>query len=75
MYTVRPNTTGVASCGEPRYHDHRCLPVSASTPKIVHENVLKTQMPSSHAGSVGPSSDSRALHRTRPVPASNAWTS
>ncbi len=52
------------------YQLHFSAPFSASTAKSVHDSVLKTHTPSSHAGVEGPSSPSPIAHAGSPV---RAW--
>src|SRR5215468_10203593 len=63
---------GALVSGSPSQYDHSCLPVRASIAKIVHDSVLSTHTPSSHAGLDGPSSCRSMPHSGLPVPASYA---
>src|SRR5262245_3151900 len=63
--TIPLATVGVLVSGSPSQCDHRCLPVSASTAKMVQLSVLNTITPSSPTAALGPSS-SMSMAQTRP---------
>src|SRR5213075_718911 len=63
-------TAGALVCGSPRNHAHFTAPVCASTANVVHDSVLNTQTPCSHALADGPSSLSANANPPAPVFAS-----
>src|SRR5207237_4529897 len=70
VYTLPLQIVGVLVSGSPRKLDQRCLPVLASSAKMVHDSVLKITISSAHTAEVGPSSSRSTPQMTLPVRAS-----